>query len=133
MAEPVFKITNQAGTIDLFTYDAVTDQIFNISEDIKPVWATQQIPQKKGNNRQFMGTQDADVILSGIFRGDNADKKAKKAALKVIAESGDIVRIDTGGYDTSIEGVDYVLLRTNIPSENLAVWVHTLLFSEFNN
>lgn len=133
MASIAIDITNQAGDTVLFSFDGETDVLANLDNNYKPVWAKQDIPQKQGNNRQFMGTQDADLTLSGVFQGSHSERVTKKNALRSLALDGTIVRLDTNGYDTSIEGRDYVITNISIPQQGGKVWQFSILFEEYNN
>ena len=132
MASIAIYIKNKAGTT-LFTIDGETDVATGMSNDYKPIWATQEIPKKQGNIKQFMGTGDGDLELAGVLRGTQEEKVQKKNELRSIALAGTIVRIDTGGYDTSVENRDYVITSVNVPLQGGNVWQFNIVFEEHNN
>lgn len=132
MASIPIHIKNKAGTT-LFTIDGEKDVASGISNNYKPVWATQEIPKKEGNIKQFMGTGDGDVEIAGVLMGTQTEKVNQKNELRSIALAGTIVRIDTGGYDTSIENRDYVITNVNVPLQGGRVWQFNIVFEEHNN
>jgi phage protein U len=126
----ILKDENQINT--LFVFDDSQKAITNLETKDKLVWIEHQIPNKKGSIRHFMGNDDGDIVLTGLFLGDHSTKVSNKATLRGLALNGTILFLDSEGYEDDIDG-KYVITEIEIPERGGEPWEFTLVLSEFNN